>query len=193
MCTTFACLVLELDSGCLLCGIFVCLVPGFIVCLVSSFRYNGLATVALAAFGRVRALRASCGHVGPAWQAPKVANQTACTASLHMLCFCYILSLRQCTNGGGHLPLVVCYVLPQHKPSDLCIRTLLAQRTLQATQQNCWTMLRQHWRHCISSLALGGRRGQPDGPSNRMFRWCLNKASVRPRRQEKVTRGLLNP
>ena len=42
-----------------MCGIFVCLVPGFIVCLVSSFRYNGLATLALAAFGRVRPLRAS--------------------------------------------------------------------------------------------------------------------------------------
>ena len=27
---------------------FACLVPGFIVCLVSSFRYNGLAMLALA-------------------------------------------------------------------------------------------------------------------------------------------------
>ena len=52
---------------CLSCPrIFVRLVLGFIVCLVSSFRYNGLATLALAAFGRVRALRARCGHFGPA-------------------------------------------------------------------------------------------------------------------------------
>ena len=49
---------------CLICDIFVCLVPGFIVCLVSSFRYNGLATLALAAFGRVRALRALCRPFG---------------------------------------------------------------------------------------------------------------------------------
>ena len=38
--------------------------PGFIVCLVSSFRYNGLATLALAAFGRVQALRTRCGLFG---------------------------------------------------------------------------------------------------------------------------------
>ena len=46
--------------------IFVCLMLGFIVCLVSSFRYNGLATLDLAAFGRVRALLARCGPFGPA-------------------------------------------------------------------------------------------------------------------------------
>ena len=40
---------------------FVCPVPNFVVCLVSSFRCNGLATLGLAAFGRVRALRARCG------------------------------------------------------------------------------------------------------------------------------------
>ena len=44
---------------------FVCLVPGFIVYLVSSFRYNGLATLDLAAYGRARALRARCGPFGP--------------------------------------------------------------------------------------------------------------------------------
>ena len=44
----------------------VCLMCGVFVCLVSSFRYNGLATLALAAFGRVRALRARCGPFGPA-------------------------------------------------------------------------------------------------------------------------------
>ena len=36
------------------------------VCLVFSFRYNGLAALALEAFGRVRALRARCGPFGPA-------------------------------------------------------------------------------------------------------------------------------
>ena len=50
-------------------ALFVCLVPNFViclsshgqfVCLVDSFRYNGLATLALAAFGCVRALRARC-------------------------------------------------------------------------------------------------------------------------------------
>ena len=49
-----------------MCGIFVCLVSGFIVGLFGSFRYNGLATLALAAFGRVQALRARCGPFGPA-------------------------------------------------------------------------------------------------------------------------------
>ena len=49
-----------------MCVIFACLVPGFIVCLVSSFRYNGLATLALAAFGRVWALRARCEPLRPA-------------------------------------------------------------------------------------------------------------------------------
>ena len=39
--------------------------------LVSSFRYNGLATLALAAFGRVQALRARCGRFAPAWQVPR--------------------------------------------------------------------------------------------------------------------------
>ena len=39
---------------------------GHFVCLVFSFRYNGLATLALVAFGRVRALRAHCGPFGPA-------------------------------------------------------------------------------------------------------------------------------
>ena len=39
---------------------------GHFVCLVCSFRYNGLATLALAAFGRVRALRARCRPFGPA-------------------------------------------------------------------------------------------------------------------------------
>ena len=34
------------------------------VCLVCSFRYNGLATLALVAFGRVWALRARCGSSG---------------------------------------------------------------------------------------------------------------------------------
>ena len=33
---------------CLVTIFIVCLVPGFIVCLVSSFRYNGLAMLALA-------------------------------------------------------------------------------------------------------------------------------------------------
>ena len=61
---------------------------GHFVCLVSSFRYNGLATLALAAFGRVRARRARCGPFGPAGQAPKLANQIGCAASLHMLYFC---------------------------------------------------------------------------------------------------------
>ena len=46
---------------------------GISACLVSSFRYNGLATLALAAFGRVRALRARCGPFGPAyWQTPSI-------------------------------------------------------------------------------------------------------------------------
>ena len=62
-------------------GIFACLVHGFIVCLVvevlvslvSSFRYNGLATLALAAFGRVQALCARCGPFGPAGRAPAFA------------------------------------------------------------------------------------------------------------------------
>ena len=46
MCGIFVCLVAVfcLSSR----WIFVCLVRGFIVCLVSSFRYNGLATLALA-------------------------------------------------------------------------------------------------------------------------------------------------
>ena len=62
----YFCLSSRRDLVCLMCGIFVCLVPGFIVCLGSSFRYNGLATLALAAFGRVQALRARCGPFGPA-------------------------------------------------------------------------------------------------------------------------------
>ena len=60
---------------------FLCLVPNFIVCLVSSFRYNGLATLALAGpsgpragpsgpregpSGPLRALRAGSGPYGPA-------------------------------------------------------------------------------------------------------------------------------
>ena len=49
-----------------MCGIFVCLVLSFIVCLVSSFRYNGFATLALEAFGRVQALCARCRPFGPA-------------------------------------------------------------------------------------------------------------------------------
>ena len=44
------------------CDTFVCLVFRFIVCLISSFRYNRLVPLALAAFGRVRALWA---HGGP--------------------------------------------------------------------------------------------------------------------------------
>ena len=36
-----------------MCIIFACLVPSFVVCLVSNFKYNGLATLALVAFGRV--------------------------------------------------------------------------------------------------------------------------------------------
>ena len=39
---------------CLVANFIVCLVRGLVVCLVSSFRYNGLATLALAAFGSVR-------------------------------------------------------------------------------------------------------------------------------------------
>ena len=55
---------------------FVCLVPNFIVCLVSSFRYNGLATLALAGpsgpragpSGPLQALRARrAGPSGPHW------------------------------------------------------------------------------------------------------------------------------
>ena len=49
-----------------MCGIFVCLVPSFIVCLVKSFRYIGLATLALAAFGRLQALRTRCWPFVPA-------------------------------------------------------------------------------------------------------------------------------
>ena len=33
---------------------FACLVPGVVVCLVRGFRYNGLGTLALAAFGHCR-------------------------------------------------------------------------------------------------------------------------------------------
>ena len=66
---------------CLMCSFFVCLFPNYIVCLVigtrlssrgqfvclvNSFRYSGLAMLALAAFGRVRALCAHCGPSGPA-------------------------------------------------------------------------------------------------------------------------------
>ena len=60
----------SLPSRC----IFACLVPGSIVCLVSSFRYNGLATLALAgpwgpragSSGPLRALRARrAGPSGP--------------------------------------------------------------------------------------------------------------------------------
>ena len=51
---------------CLVANFILCLVPDFIVCLVSSFRYNGLATLALAGpsgprvgpSGPLRALRA---------------------------------------------------------------------------------------------------------------------------------------
>ena len=39
---------------------------GRFLSIVSSFRYNGLTTLALAAFSRVRALRARCGPFGPA-------------------------------------------------------------------------------------------------------------------------------
>ena len=71
-----------------MCGIFVCLVPGFIVYLVSSFRYNGLATLALAAFGRVRALHVRCGPFGPAyWQ----------TLSISIS----YMGQRQVANGSG--------------------------------------------------------------------------------------------
>ena len=53
---------------------FVCLVPNFIACLVSSFRYNGLATLALAGpsgpragpLGPLQALWARGGPFGPA-------------------------------------------------------------------------------------------------------------------------------
>ena len=59
---------------CLMCTIFFasssqfyCMSSvGHLVCLVSSFRYNSLAMLALAAFGCVRALRARCGPFGPA-------------------------------------------------------------------------------------------------------------------------------
>ena len=39
---------------------------GHVVCLVDNFRYNGLATLALAAYGHVRALGACCEPFGPA-------------------------------------------------------------------------------------------------------------------------------
>ena len=59
---------------CVTVGIFCLSSPQFhclsslwhFVCLVGGFRYNSLATLALAAFGRVRALRARCGPFGPA-------------------------------------------------------------------------------------------------------------------------------
>ena len=41
-------------------------IRGHFVCLVCSFRYDGLATLALAASGNARALRARCRPVGPA-------------------------------------------------------------------------------------------------------------------------------
>ena len=53
--------------------------PHFTVCLVSSFRYNGLATLALAAFGRVRALRTCCGPFGPAITLKRAVSYTHLT------------------------------------------------------------------------------------------------------------------
>ena len=61
--------------------IFVCLVFGFIVCLVCSFRHNGLDTLALAAFGCVRALRAHCGAFGTANALKRV--EGGCTPPLN--------------------------------------------------------------------------------------------------------------
>ena len=72
----FACLVPNFIV-CLVANFIVCPVTNFIVCLVisshqhliclvGSFWYDGLVTLALVAFGRVRAL---CAHWGTFWHA----------------------------------------------------------------------------------------------------------------------------
>ena len=76
-----------------MCGIFVYLILGFIVSLVSSFRYNSLATLAVAAFGCVRALRAHCGPFGPAGWVPTFALE----GRTRPKCYQYQLATR--VNG----------------------------------------------------------------------------------------------
>ena len=67
------CLPSHRDFVCLVVGLslsyvwqFCLFSPWFYCCAVIGSRYNGLATLLLAAFGRVRALRARCGPFGPA-------------------------------------------------------------------------------------------------------------------------------
>ena len=62
-------------------GIFVCQVPCFIVCLVSSFRYNGLATLALAGPSGPRA-----GPSGPLPQCTKNGGGADTTLLLSVHC-----------------------------------------------------------------------------------------------------------
>ena len=108
---------------CLMCSIFCPSSPLFyckssrvrFVCLVCSFRYNGLATLALAVFGRVRAPRARCGpfergmherHGGYPPPLKMVGMGTLCTSPFPVHFDCLMCSVF-CLSSPG---LIVCLV-----------------------------------------------------------------------------------